>query len=528
MMQLTEISARLNALPLDERQRIIAQCAQLTARYRWKPNVGPQTEAYFSPATEILYGGEVGGGKSELLCGLALNEHKNSLILRRIGEDVKELAGRFLEIVGSAEDFSKSPPTFDDGRRLVMFRGCETDKAKLRYKGKPKDLYGFDELADFLESQYLYIIQWLRSVDVNQRCRIVATTNGVHSAEGGWIIRRWAPWLDPAHPKPAASGEIRWFCRGRNDIDFEVDGPGYHKIDGRPRPVLAVSRTFIRAKLSDNPDLERTGYGDRVDSMSTEDNRRAYREGDFTVGLRDARRQVIPTAWIEAAQARWRPQPPKGSRMTAQAVDIAQGGGDLTVLASRYGGWYAPLVCAPGIETKTGKDVLLIVVQHRRNRCPVVIDLGGGWGGDAAIAMAEQGIDSFAFNGVKASIAKTRDHKLGFLNQRAEAWWRLREELDPDQEGGSIVELPPDALLKADLAAPLFEVTRQGIQIETKDDIKDRLGRSPDRGDAVVMCAAPGDKAARTMVRRGQDGGGRPAQANVGYAAMKAKLGQSQ
>jgi hypothetical protein len=65
-----------------------------------------------------------------------------------------------------------------------------------------------------------------------------------------------------------------------------------------------------------------------------EELRRAYRDGDFSAGLKDQPNQVIPTAWIEAAQARWKPQAPR-QPMTAMAVDVAQGGDDWTVLARR-------------------------------------------------------------------------------------------------------------------------------------------------------------------------------------------------
>ena len=61
--------------------------------------------------------------------------------------------------------------------------------------------------------------------------------------------------------------------------------------------------------------------------------------------------------------------------------------------------------------------------------------------------------------------------------------------LDPNL--GCDVELPPDDRLTGDLVAPKWRVMSGGkIQVESKDDIRKRLGRSPDDGDAVMMAMA--------------------------------------
>jgi nitrate/nitrite transporter NarK len=62
---------------------------------------------------------------------------------------------------------------------------------------------------------------------------------------------------------------------------------------------------------------------------------------------------VIPTAWIDAAQARWTKTPPR-EQMTAIGLDVAQGGEAFSVAAPRYGGWYAPLTRKPGRECQKG------------------------------------------------------------------------------------------------------------------------------------------------------------------------------
>jgi hypothetical protein len=81
--------------------------------------------------------------------------------------------------------------------------------------------------------------------------------------------------------------------------------------------------------------------------------------------------------------------------------------------------------------------------------------------------------------------------------------------------------LPDDPELLADLAAPRFEVRTGGVLIESKDEIRKRLGRSTNKGDAVVMCLAPGNQAVRRQIS-----GSRPPPRVIGTAeARKRGLG---
>jgi hypothetical protein len=75
--------------------------------------------------------------------------------------------------------------------------------------------------------------------------------------------------------------------------------------------------------------------------------------------------------------------------------------------------------------------------------------------------------------------------RLKFRNVRAAAYWQLREALDP--EHGDSLCLPDDPELLSDLCAPKYKVTPSGLQLEAKEEIIERIGRSPDKGDAVVM-----------------------------------------
>jgi hypothetical protein len=502
-----------NATP-EERDEAATIWHGTTTHIAWAPNPGPQADAYACTADELFYGGQAGGGKTDLGLGLALTAHKRSLILRRINKDALKLVERVAEIVGHRSGYNGQLQRWKLGDRTIAFSGCEHEDDKQRFKGDPYDLIYYDEGTDFLASQYRFIIGWNRSADETQRCRVVVGSNPPTTAEGLWVIRHWSPWLDPMHPHPARPGELRWFTTGPDGGDIEVAGCGPHLVNGEH--VLARSRTYIPARLVDNPDLRCTGYAAVLAGLP-EELRRAYRDGNFVAGLKDDDFQVIPTAWIEAAQRRWRADAGRGIAMTAIGLDVAQGGTDFTVLAARHGGWYAPLVRKPGQETRDGSAVAAAVVALRRDRCVVVVDVDGGWGGDTVSRLKDNGIPVIGFKGAGTSNAKTRDRQLTFYNKRAETWWRMREELDPGQDGGSVLTLPPDASVKADLAAPRWELTARGIKIEDKNEIRKRLGRSPDEGDAIVMCLSEGARAAAAELRREA----RAERANVGYPHLK-------
>jgi hypothetical protein len=175
-------------------------------------------------------------------------------------------------------------------------------------------------------------------------------------------------------------------------------------------------------------------------------------------------------------------------------VDVAQGGDDETVIACRYDDWFAPMIAVPGRETPLGKDVAGLVLSHRRDRALVIIDMGGGYGGSTYEHLEANEIPVRAYKGAGAVETRSRDRQLKFTNKRTEAYWRLREALDPSQDGGATIMLPDDPKLMADLTAPHVKDTPKGIKLESKEDVCKRLGRSTDRGDAVVMAWSDGPK----------------------------------
>ena len=466
---------------------------------KWSPLPGPQTEAYKSPADEMLYGGQAGPGKTDLLLGLAFEAHITSLIMRRQYTDMGALTRRAIKINGTRDGYSgKMPMTLvPQGKpgNLIEFGAAARLGDEMHWQDQPHDLLGIDEAVQYLEEQIRLLMGWVRSEIEGQRQRIVLASNPPIAADGFWIIPMFAPWLDLTYPNPAEKGELRWVLTDPDGNDMWVDG----EDDGRQwngQTYMPVSRTFIAGTLADNPYLVRTDYGRRLDQLP-EPMRSAFRDGNFMAAREDSANQAIPTAWVLEAQNRWRPDPPEGIPMTGMGVDCTGGGQDPLLIACRHDGWYAPMieVKAQDIpDDSIGRFTAGQVVANRRNEATVVLDMGGGYGGSAFEHLRDNKIDPVPYKGAEKSPHRTADRQLGFVNKRSQAIWQFREALDPNQDGGSPIALPKSQKLLADLTAPTFEVAPKGIKIESKVKVCERLGRSTDEGDAVVMAWYAGAK----------------------------------
>jgi hypothetical protein len=462
----------------------------------WLPTPGPQLDAYLSEADLLLYGGSAGGGKTDLLIGCAIDAI-NSVIFRRQFKDLRGVEKRLLEIVGDA-DFNRGDKVWKPVGKELELAHLGEPGSELSHQGRARDFIGFDEGAQLTAYRVNFVMGWLRSA-AGKRCRAVIASNPPIGGEGLWLIEWFAPWLDPLFPNPATPGELRW-CIVKGDGDeiktVWVKGPGRYTVDGKPwkdravdgEDYIALSRTYIPARLDDNPYLRETGYRAQINAMP-EPLRSQLLHGDFLAGRKDDRWQVIPTEWVKAAQRRWeenksRPRDP----MLHIGVDVAQGGADKTVIACLRGVRFDPLIDAPGKETPDPVPVVQMILGVRRDDAGITIDHGGGYGGGVSSHLKTHNrILTVPFVPSEASGERTRDRSLGFLNRRAEAWWKFREALDPGNPDKDLIELPPDTKLEAELTAPRWTTSGNNIKVESKEDIRDRLKTSTDRADAVIM-----------------------------------------
>lgn len=241
--------------------------------------------------------------------------------------------------------------------------------------------------------------------------------------------------------------------------------------------------------------------------------------GNFCESTEDC---VIPLAWIEAANERWRQRirmkqehwnwidgAERGlwpnwewqstgheEDFTCVGVDIARSDlGDKTVIARRQGNTITQLDRYSIADTMpiTGK-VKGILDRYTHAYAQVdVIGIGSGPVDRLREQLPERKI--YAFNASESTTLKDRAKELEFSNCRSAAWWNLRELLDPAFD--SEIALPPCDILTGDLTAPKRgkDTSSGKITVESKKDIKKRLGRSTDDGDAVVMAFFPKKKA---------------------------------
>lgn len=200
---------------------------------------------------------------------------------------------------------------------------------------------------------------------------------------------------------------------------------------------------------------------------------------------------VIPLTWVEAANERWREWYDRtGGRIEAAlsviGVDVSDGGDDMTVLAPKLGDVVVELRRSSGEDTMgtTGRVAGMVTAHGGR---PIVDAIGIGAG--VVARLRELKVDVVPFVASAGCDGKDRSGELGFLNLRAAAWWNLREMLDP--AFGATLALPPDDRLTGDLVTPRWRIQSGGkVVVEDKDEIRKRIGRSTDDGDAVVMACA--------------------------------------
>lgn len=204
---------------------------------RWKAFPGPQTEflSLGNSVYEALFGGSKGPGKTDCLLMEAMRQVKHpryhALLIRRTFKQLQEImdrAHRWYPSCGGKWNAGSARWEWPSGAKISMGH-CQHEADKYNYQGHEYHYLGFDQLEQFTESQYLYLLSQQRT-SVPQLAVYVRATANPGGVGHGWVKRRF---IDAMPPRTVAKERVTL-------------------PDGRE---VALTKIFIPATLRDNPAL---------------------------------------------------------------------------------------------------------------------------------------------------------------------------------------------------------------------------------------------------------------------------------
>jgi hypothetical protein len=181
---------------------------------------------------------------------------------------------------------------------------------------------------------------------------------------------------------------------------------------------------------------------------------------------------LIPLSWAEACV---------GLQLGTEGakklgVDVARFGSDMTVFCTILGPTVQPLEAVNKKDTNftTGR---VRVLNLENSYDSIGVD-DTGVGGGVTDGLKESGIYVDPVNFGEAAIESDK-----FENMKAELYWNLREDIRDKK-----ISLPDDKELVNQLCSIRYSYTRKGkIKIESKDEMKKRGLKSPDKADALAI-----------------------------------------
>lgn len=184
---------------------------------------------------------------------------------------------------------------------------------------------------------------------------------------------------------------------------------------------------------------------------------------------------------IKAARKR-QPQPNEYSFSQVRiGVDVARFGNDRTVLSRRQGKLAYPLKDFRNLDSMEVADQVALMKKETGSELELV-DGTGGHGSGVIDKLRHMGYEPLEVN-FSAKATNPR-----YFNKRSEMYFLMAEWI---KAGGC---LPQDDGLEDELCAVTYTFQNDKLRIEEKELIRQRLGVSPDKADALAMTFAVPDQ----------------------------------
>ncbi len=211
---------------------------------------------------------------------------------------------------------------------------------------------------------------------------------------------------------------------------------------------------------------------------------------------------LIPAQWLELAHERWRQvngREPLKQDIRILGVDVAGMGRDCTCFVERKGAWVSQFNAHNSGGSADHMKIAGRIAAYRRRQIEAYVSIDTiGEGAGVYSRCVELDEKEYIISCKYSEAAKGHNGKpltdvtgqYQFINMRAYLFWCVRDWLNPKNDTGAM--LPPDTQFDEEATEIKWSFRSDGrIIIEPKEDVKERLGRSTDKFDALANTFYP-------------------------------------
>lgn len=305
-----------------------------------------------------------------------------------------------------------------------------------------------------------------------------------------------------AQMKPHVWGEIL--------VPALADREGWCMFIGTPKGINLLSERYFAAQAdptwyAQSFDFTQTNAlaESELEKMRANMTEREWRQEMLCDFDASADETLISIDLCKAALGRHLPETAFQYEPKVMGVDVALGGGDLTVIQTRQGLAAFPPQVLNLSDTQQIADIVAYTIDVFQPNA-VFVDGSGGYGAGVVNRLSAL---NYVVSSVQFGGSAIEDNL--YVNRRTEMWWKVKLWLEA---GGC---LPPDMRYLIDLTGPQKNSKNAAgkLALETKDQMKSRGIKSPDIGDALALTFASPVAVNNRMVR------GLPAQIASIYSA---------